>query len=241
LFDVLLRLQDLDLDIETLKARESEIPRQKEKFAIHRTRLAAELEEREKAYKDILVEQKDCETEIEQKQAQVTKYDLQLFAIKKNEEYQALLHEIDMVKKQIALKEERIITLMVQSDEAKARLEEDRQRIDAELKDIDHQCAEIDTELEEAVRERERIEEQRKPIAAQVDPRLLARYTRIRGSVKQGPAVVALNDEVCSGCHMYVPPQIANEVLAGKKVHTCAHCGRLLYHRDNVENRAADA
>jgi uncharacterized protein len=235
LLRALLELQELDLRIEALRAREEEIPKQKGKFEIHKKRLAAELAEREKVCKQLGVEQHECETDIEQMQAQIRKYDQQLMAVKKNEEYQALSHEIDVLKKQIGLKEERLLTLMVEVDEAKARLEEDRKRIAGELKSIEQQCAAIDAELGEAVRERKSTEAQRAPIVAQVDPQLLSRYTRIRQSKKLGAALVALNDEVCAGCHVHVTPQIANEVLAGKKIHACANCGRLLYHHANIE------
>ncbi len=234
----LLRLQELDLRIEALKAREVEIPKQKGKFDIHRKRLAAELAEREKVAKDLVLEQRGCEGEIEQRQTQIKKYDQQLLAVKKNEEYQALLHEIDMIKKQIAIKEERIISIMIEIDEAKARLEEDKKRISAELKDIDRQCGEIDAELEQAVQERKQLEEECLPIAALVSPDLLARYRKIRASKRGGPAVVPLNGEACTGCHMHVPPQVVNEILAGNKQHTCSHCGRLLFDRSNFSQEA---
>ncbi|MCX5758738.1 MAG: hypothetical protein NTU83_09595, partial [Candidatus Hydrogenedentes bacterium] len=136
--------QELDLRIEALKAREVEIPKQKSKFDIHRKRLADEVAEREKMCKALALEQHECEIEIEQKQAQIRKYDQQLLQVKKNEEYQALLHEIDMLKKHVGLKEERIIAIMVERDEAKARLDEGKKRIKAELEDIDAQCDAID-------------------------------------------------------------------------------------------------
>jgi hypothetical protein len=235
--NTLLQLQDLDLKIEALLAREAEIPKQKSKFDIHRKRLAAELAEREEVCKRLQLEQREAESDIDLKQGQVKKYDAQLFAIKKNEEYQALLHEIEMLKKQVALKEERIISIMVELDNARARLVEDKQRIDTEQKEIEAQCALIDQELGEAVQERKQLQGQRLPLLGDIDPGLLARYQRIRMSKKTGAAVVPLNSEVCSGCHMHVPPQIVNEVLAGK-LHACAHCGRLLYNRDNFPKDA---
>jgi len=226
----LLALQALDLRIETLKGREKEIPKQKGKFEIHRKRLAAELEESEQRCKDLALEQRECEGDIEQRQAQVMKYDRQLLSVKKNDEYQALIHEIEMLKKQIGLKEERIIALMVEADEAKAHLAEDKKRIADELAAIASECEKIDAELAEATQERERLEEQRTPMAGAIDPSLLALYTRIRRAKKQGPAVVPLRGDACSGCNMMVTAQAANEILAGDKVLSCRHCGRLLYH-----------
>ena len=127
----LLDLQELDLKIGVCSERERVIPKQKSKFEIYRKRVEAELEEREAQCKNLDLEQRDCEGEIEQKQAQIAKYQQHLNIIKKNEEYQALLHEIDLLKKQIGLKEERILNILIEADEAKrisALLAEDRER-----------------------------------------------------------------------------------------------------------------
>jgi uncharacterized protein len=236
----LLKLQELDLKIERCRNRELEIPRQKEKFAIQKTRLAAELAASEKRCKDLLLDQRECEGEIEQKQAQIKKYETQLLAVKKNEEYQALLHEIDTLKKQIGLREERIIAILLESDEAQAHLAEDRTRIDAELRHIDEEYAKIDAELAEAVQDREALEKERVPLTPLIERGLLSRYTRIRKAKKFGPAVVPLRGECCTGCNMSVPPQVHNEILEGKIMHTCRHCGRLLYHGDNFMNGDAE-
>ena len=232
----LLRLQELDLRIERCRAREAEIPMQKGKFDIHRARLVAELEEREALRRDLSIEQRACEGEIEQMQAQIAKYDQQLFAVKKNEEYQALLHEIDALKRKVGAKEERILTIMVAMDDASARLEEDRTRIDGELRDLDAQCAAIDAERLEAVRDREELQLERVPLREQAPAKLLAQYDRIRRNKKTGAVVVPLNDEVCSGCNMRIPAQIVNEVLEGNKTHACVHCGRILYEDGTVED-----
>ncbi len=215
--------------------RELDIPKQKGKFEVQKKRLAAELDERDKAFKALQLEQKDCEKDIEQKQAQVLKYKTQLNTVKKNEEYQALLHEIDMLEKQIGIKEERILVLMDEIDAAKTRLSEDKKRIDAELKQIAAQCTEIDAELADAVKSRNTLEAQRGPLISSVDSGLLSKYHRIRAAKKTGAAIVPMSGGTCSGCNMAVTPQVVNEILAGHagKVHACAHCGRLLYHAEN--------
>ncbi len=232
----LLELQDLDLKIEAFRQRETEIPKQKEKFEIRKKRLAEELSQSEQRVKALTIEQRECEVDIQQKDAQIKKYDVQLLSVKKNEEYQALLHEIDGIKKQIGLKEERIITLMVEVDEAKAHLEEDKKRIAAELQDIEAQCRKVDDELAAAVAERQAIEHKREPLSKTIDAELMSRYNRIRHSKKTGAAVVPLRGESCSGCHMKVTAQVINEIMAGHKIHSCRHCGRLLFHPDYFQN-----
>lgn len=231
----LLQLQDLDLKIEACKAREQEIPKQKRKFDLVRERLKAELAECEQVCKDLVLEQRDCESSIEQNQEQIGKYNGQLNAVKKNDEYQALLHEIDTLKKQINLREERILAIMEESEQAQARLEEDRKRIEREVKEIDSECDAVDRELEEAVQERKIFEDQEGPLKEQIDGALMKQYHRIRANKKTGAAAVPLNGEVCGGCFMSLRAQIVIEVMTGDVVHTCQHCGRLLYHLDEDE------
>ena len=235
MFRTLLQLQELDLRIEAFKARELEIPKQKGRFDIYRKRLATELEEREKVCQHLQIEQKECEVDIDERQAQIAKYNQQLLAVKKNTEYQALVHEIDMLKKQIGLKEERVIALMLELDDAHAGLDEDKKRIEGELSDIEGECSRIDRELDGAVEERKRIESERGPLLKEIDADLLVRYKRIRRGIGTGPALVPLTDEFCGGCHMRVTPQVANDVLAGNKKWMCAHCGRLLYDPRNLK------
>jgi len=236
--DKLLQLQTLDLKIEELTERETEIPKQKSKYEIHRERLAAEMQASEQRCTRLVLEQRECEQEIKERQEHILKYEGDLLKVKKNEEYQALLHEIEAEKKHIGIKEERILNIMMELDEAKAHYEEDKTRIGAELKQIEAECAEIDAEQETARKEREALEAQRLPLAGEVAAQMLSRYTRIRQAKKRGPAVVPINDEFCTGCHMKVTSQVINEILAGEKLHTCSHCGRILY---NPEKFGASA
>jgi predicted nucleic acid-binding Zn-ribbon protein len=234
----LLKLQELDLEIEKCLEREKEIPKRKTKLEVQIQRLRAELEERHKKLKDLQLEQRTLEKDIEQVQNQIQKYQQQLLSVKKNEEYQALLHEIETLKKQISLKEERIISLMMEIDEAKVSLAEDEKRIQNEIKGIEKEFSVIDEELAKAVRVRKEKEAQRSPQAALVEPDLLAQYERFRSRKKSALGVVPLRGEHCSGCNMAVPPQLVNEVLAGK-VRACNHCGRILYSLDKVERNIA--
>lgn len=231
----LLRLQTLDLKIEQCKARELEIPKQKSKFDVQRQRLDAELAESENRLKALQLEQRECERDIEAKTEQINKYNTQLMSVKKNEEYQALLHEIEGVKKQIAQREERIIALMLEMDEAKVKVAEDKARISAELKHIDDECATIDAELAEAVEARKALEAKRKPLVEACESKMFRQYERIRNNKKQGAAIVPLvSGSVCGGCHMQVQPQMVNEVMAGE-VRQCRSCGRLLYYEENFD------
>lgn len=233
----LVELQSLDVKIERCRAQEREIPKQKSKYDVQKKRLEEELAACEQRTKNLLLEQRSCEAEVQQKQDQIRKYEGQLNSVRKNEEYTALLHEIEILKKQIAVKEERTIAIMMELDEAKQRLEQDKKRIGAEQDRIARECAKIDQELAEAVQDRKALEVQRPPLAERVDAATLRRYERIRVAHNGGRAVVPMDNESCGGCHMTLRAQMVNEILDpdNDKLHACSQCGRILYHPGNIE------
>jgi predicted nucleic acid-binding Zn-ribbon protein len=234
----LLKLQSLDLQIEKLRLRETEIPKQKSKYDIHKKRLEDELKSSENRHKSLMLEQRECEGDIAGKQADIKKKENQLLSVKKNEEYQALLHEMEMHKKQIAIKEERIIAIMMELDEAKSCLEEDKKRIGGEQEEITAECSKIDGELAVAISDRRALEAQRGPLIAEIDASMLSKYERIRKAKKTGPALVPLQGESCSGCFMTITAQHVNEILAGDKFMPCNHCGRLVYYAPKFDSAA---
>ncbi len=234
----LLKLQSLDLQIEKLRLRETEIPKQKSKYDIHKKRLEDELKSSENRHKSLMLEQRECEGDIAGKQADIKKKENQLLSVKKNEEYQALLHEMEMHKKQIAIKEERIIAIMMELDEAKSCLEEDKKRIGGEQEEITAECSKIDGELAVAISDRKALEAQRGPLIAEIDASMLSKYERIRKAKKTGPALVPLQGESCSGCFMTITAQHVNEILAGDKFMPCNHCGRLVYYAPKFDSAA---
>lgn len=225
----LLELQNIDLQIEALLSKEKEIPQQKEKLQIQEKKLKREIEDSEKTHKKLILDQRECERQVAQLQEQIKKYNNQLQGVKKNEEYQALLREIDEIKKQIGLKEEEQIKIMLQIDEANLFFLEAKKRIETEIQQLRKQEEQIDKELQEVTQERKELEEKKIEFQKLVNPELLSHYLRVKQRKKTGPVVVPLKDEICSGCHMQILPQVVNEIMASEKIHTCRHCGRILY------------
>src|SRR5205814_10135957 len=74
----------------------------------------------------------------------------------------------------------------------------------------------------------EELATERAEIASKLDEDLLGRFERLFKS-KGDAVVVALEHEVCTGCHMKVTTQTAHRVKAGKEIVSCENCGRILY------------
>ncbi len=146
--------------------------------------------------------------------------------VKTNEAYTALLHEIDAAGEAISEAETRILEGMDATQEGTNALEQTRaeaQRIEQETRT---RMAEIQGREDALAKEQQQIEEARAALAPQVDASALARYQRV--AERKRPAVALVENEVCLGCRVGIPPQLHVEIIAGEDLVSCSSCKRIL-------------
>jgi predicted nucleic acid-binding Zn-ribbon protein len=94
--------------------------------------------------------------------------------------------------------------------------------------DLDAKNAELDSIIAETKKDEEKLGKQSVVAEKVIDERLLNAYKRLRGSVRNGLAVVPVLRDACGGCFNSVPPQRQMDIASRKKVIVCEHCGRVL-------------
>lgn len=158
----------------------------------------------------------------------VKKYDKQLKNIKNNREFSSLTKELEYKNLEIELNEKHV-------NDLQAKILHKNEVIEASTLQINEREDELkvkNTELEAIVKETEKEEKalMKKSDKAQkvIEERLLNSYSRIRGSVKNGLAVVSVSRDACGGCFNQVPPQRQLDIQMHKKIIVCEHCGRIL-------------
>ncbi|MBO4318941.1 MAG: nucleic acid-binding protein [Treponema sp.] len=67
-----------------------------------------------------------------------------------------------------------------------------------------------------------------------IDPETVFKFQRIIQRNKEG--IVAVRGSVCTGCHMILPAQFADEVHRDEKILFCPYCSRILYYEEADEN-----
>jgi predicted nucleic acid-binding Zn-ribbon protein len=226
--DKLLVLQDRDSKRLAFEQHLNAVPRE---IAAVETRIAAEkaaIEAAKTGWRELESKKKQLEMEIGGAEEQVAKYRTQQSQVRKNDEYQALTHEIETSQTAIGTLEEQEIAIMLSIDEAKKKFAD----AEAELKkNITGHEAKI-----RALREREKhlqadVAAARETVAVarrEVPPALLKIYDRL--AVKPGhPVCVTVNGDRCGGCHLKVPTHIVVQARAGVEIATCDQCGRVVY------------
>src|SRR5437879_9175666 len=181
----LLQLQEADREIRRLNDEVAALPK---RVAAIEQKLAGTKTVLERAKASIKTDEaarRKYETAIQDLQQKVSKYRDQSLDVKTNDQYKALLHEIQFAEKEIAGNEDKILELMVNAETrekevkaAEAELKEETADIEKEKKIAHDRTAEDEKELAEWNAKREAAR-------AAIDPDLLRHYERVskfRGS-----------------------------------------------------------
>lgn len=229
----LIELQKLDADIYALRRDLREKPQYlnnlKQEFEGKKTSLKS-LEEQ---YKALQVTHKSLEGDLKGFDDSIAKSNSQLSVLKTNKEYTAKLTEIENIKADKSLVEEKIINsydamdaIKVLVDKEKVVVEQEEKKYLAEKKVIEDSVK----GLEDRVRV---LDAQRAAIAPAVPKISLARYERVLQHT-DGLAIVPVNNGVCAGCYMNVPAQVANQIKMNKELVFCETCARIIYLEEDL-------
>ncbi|MDY6905386.1 MAG: C4-type zinc ribbon domain-containing protein [Thermodesulfobacteriota bacterium] len=197
----------------------------------------AEAERLFREKEDVLAQQKkkyrEYEGEVQAKQERIKNSDAKLFSIKNNKEYQAVLKEIEDLKRESSRLEDEMLALLDALEEGdqlvntakqvweaeKNRIEQEKAGVEKERADREHQLAGLDAEWAD--------------MSAQLSDALLQRFNKVRRQVNNGKAIVAVKNYVCQGCFMNIPAQMYNDLHKADALRNCPFCSRMIYFRED--------
>lgn len=226
----LLILQERDAKRLGLEAQIRAVPRD---IAAVEQKIAAEKAAIERAREEMIaleLKKKHLETEIGSAEDRLAKYRTQQSQVRKNDEYQALGHEIDTTTGTISGLEEQELEIMYGIDEAKRKFAAAEAELKAgiaghetRIKTLREREVNLAAELKSV---QDEVAVARSPLAA---PELKL-YDRIAS--KGLPACVPIRGGKCGGCHLKVSSEVES-AARGKhtdgQLATCDQCGRLVY------------
>ena len=226
----LIELQRVDHQIAALRAELDTFPKRileaDAKLSVARAELAAAKD----THTQGATERKKLEFDVQQWKDRARKYRDQSGAVKTNESFKALQHEIANAEAEVAKAEDRQLEVMMAGEDldrrvkvTESRLKEAEQAVAAERKEIHGQAGEKKKLLDSILAERERV-------IAPVPEDLRELYARI-AKRHNGTAMALVRDDQCRGCGMRVLPHIIQELRTetSEEVFRCESCGLLLY------------
>lgn len=239
IIEKLLVLQDRDRKLVRVTQELAHIGPEREGLKKKAAATQTALEAAKTRVKQIETERKQRDLEIESKKAQIEKYLNQQLQTRKNEEYKALTHEIEMAKEAIFKIEDAEIVLMEQAEAAQKDVATATAEAAAAKKLVDDQIGQLNTREENLKKELIELTGSRVQLAEAVDESTRNRYERLFKS-KGENVVVGIEHSACGGCHMKLPTQIITNCRAQGELVTCPNCGRILYFSRDMILTAAE-
>ena len=156
------------------------------------------------------------------------KYRDQAMAVKTNQEYHAIQHEIAHAQAEIKKHEDAMLERMLEADDLTAGVKKAESELAAEQKAIDADRKVMKTEHGELQKSLEQMGEERAAIVGALDKQVLLTFEQI-AKKRHGVAVAEAKDGICTICHVRLRPQVFNTVRRNESIIQCDSCNRILY------------
>jgi len=221
------KLQDLDTEIYSLKQEKAAKPEAVKALEAAFEAKKQHMAELEKSALDLQKQKKDKELELASKEEAVKKLQTQLYQLKTNKEYQAMLQQIQDGKADASVIEDKILEVLDKADKLKSEVEQEKQRLKEEEKIFNDQKKVVQDRVKVIEDRLAQLEAQREQAVPGIDPKILSQYDRILAN-RDGLAIVKVKNNSCGGCNMYVPPQVINLIKMYERMITCEVCNRIL-------------
>ncbi len=221
-------LQLIDAHIDKIRSVRGELPLEVEDLEDDVAGLVKRVENTNielKAYDDEIKAKKNG---VETAKELIKKYGEQQKNVRNNRAYESLTKEIEYQELEIELAEKQIKQLKELIEQKKETLTQTEQKLNDRESHLKHKKEELDAILAETQKEEDILLKKSAEFEKKVEERLVAAYKRIRGSVKNGLAVVPIERGASAGSFFTIPPQVQLEIASRKKIITDEHSGRIL-------------
>jgi hypothetical protein len=227
---LLLQLQAIDVRVQELQATIAQLPKPLENDKQSLARLEAMLADEKARLTETERWRNDQEGLMQREEEAIRKAKAKVQTAKGAKDYSAANREVDNKRRARSEREDEVIKVMEALEKARGDIEAHeahviklRERVEAEGTRIAGQIAELQAEAAQGATGRDQL-------VAQIDPALLRRYEHVRK--QRGSSVAAVRKGVCTGCHMSIPPQLNNLLVAAKAIQSCPRCNRILYREE---------
>src|SRR5580698_6602903 len=234
----LLKLQGADKEIRRLQNEIAEFPKRVAVIELKLAGTKGQLEKAQAAIKADEAARRKYDTTISDLRGKISKYRDQSLDVKTNDQYKALLHEIQFAEKEIAATEDKILELMLNADARDKEVKAAQAELKAETAEIEREKAAARERTAEDEKQLIEWRAKRDQMRSGVGEDLLRQYDRV--SKFRGSGIAEVLDHKCMGCQVMLRPQTYNEIRTGQHIVFCDSCQRVLYFNPAHEMQALE-
>ena len=165
----------------------------------------------------------------------IKKYNEQQKNVRNNRAFESLSKEIEFQELEIELCAKQTKELQAQIELKKQSVEENNVKLNERKEHLKHKKNELGDILKETEKEESDLLKKSSNYESKIDESLLISYKKIRASVRNGLAVVAVERGASAGSFFTIPPQVQLDIASRKKFITDEHSGRILVDKELAE------
>jgi len=178
--------------------------------------------------KEMKAEQMRMQLEIDSAKERVKELKGKQALVKKNQEYQALTHEIKQAEINLDKLKHSLVQKVEDAKEFGEKIETLQQNIVTDKEALLSKARDARKPLQEIQVKINRYKKIRHELAKDIKPDVLELYARLM-KTRAPNVVVAANNNVCAGCNINLPPQVVGDIMKADRLVICENCARILY------------
>jgi len=223
-----IELQQTDTAIGELTSRIEALPSEVQALEADLDQFIHAHEERKQRQAANQKERREFELEVQTVQEKISRHKDQLYQVKTNEQYRAMLKEIGGEESNIRKIEDRILERMIEAEELQKKVQEAAAHLESEKARVAAEKTRLESARQTAAEERDRLLARRKELEVALSDDVRELYERVR-KARRGLALAEVRDGFCSACNVRLRPQAYNEARTNESILTCENCLRILY------------
>jgi len=232
----LVELQVLETDIKNVNRLLVLIPEELEGLAQQQSEFNLTIERIENKVDTLQKQYREWEGDSQSISTKMKNEEEKLRSVKNNKEYQALLAGIEHLKTDRSALEDRMLESLESIENAEAHLAKEKEAFSRFEAQLSRQREAINRRAEQKQRQLEELEGSKSHLVDIIGPEFLNRFHHVKGLKGDGLAVVPVQDAVCKGCNINIPPQLYNELQRFDHLLMCPNCQRIIYHDPSDES-----
>jgi hypothetical protein len=225
----LIDLQAIDSQIAALRAEVAALPKHVAAIEAKLAGAKVKVEAAQAAMKADESARRKHESDMQDQQQKISKYRDQSLKVKTNDEYRALMKEIEFAETEIRKQEDKILEIMVNADTRKEALKQSEAALKADTAQNEREKEIARQRTAEDEKQLAELGAGRKELRAGVSEDVLAHYDRVLKH--RGTALAAVHDDqMCGACQVLQRPQVFQDVMSNEKIVFCSSCSRIMYY-----------
>lgn len=223
----LIKIRDLDEEIKKNEQLLKHIPEKINSLQKEIEKKNAQLNQAKNRLTEIKKIYKIKEGDIAENESKISKLNQQVHSVKTNDEYRAILKEIEFLKNANLKAEEEMIALLEEEDKIKNSINALEKETKNFIEKKNAEINELKAQKEATADSQDKKKFMYKDEINKLPEEIKRIYERIN-KARQRPICIVNDDGVCTGCFSNITAQILNELKKKEKVILCDNCGRIL-------------